>query len=376
MKKLWSKIALLVVVVLAITFVVFQKQKEADEIRIGVITPLSGDSAKYGEDIKRGYDLAVEEINSKGDIKGKKLRLIYEDSEGKPGKAVAAAQKLIHGNKVIAILGALWSSPTLAVAPIAEENNVLLLSSGSSSPKVTNAGDYTFRNEISEAYGGEIAARLYFDQGFKKIAVLYLNNDYGVGLNDFTVDTYAKLGGTVTISEAFEQDEKDFRTQLLKVKNTSPQAVLIVSYKEAILIIRQMHELGMADIQVLGSTLFEDAEIVEKLGDLAHGVIYSYYGTFYPESEEPIIQDFLTRFRRQYECNPSYYAPIGYDAVKILSQAIEKGGFTSEKIKAALYKIKDFPGVSGTTSFDENGDVIKPVILKEIKHGEFLKYEP
>jgi len=225
---------------LAFSFGIFGCEKK-EEIKIGVMTPLTGESAKYGQDIKRGYDLATEEINEKGGIQGKKLLLIYEDDEGKPDKAVSAAQKLIQRDKVSVILGALWSSPTLAVAPIAEKNKVVLLSSGSSSPKITDAGDYIFRNEISEAYGAKESAKLYFNAGFKKIATIYINNDYGIGVRDITKEIYEQLGGVVTTSEAFEQDEKDFRTQLLKIKETNPEAILIVSYKEAILILKQMN---------------------------------------------------------------------------------------------------------------------------------------
>lgn len=350
-----------------------KKESEPSEIRIGIIAPLSGGSAKYGEDIKRGYDLAVQELNANGGVRGRKIRLFYEDSEGKPEKAVAAVQKLIQKDKVIAILGALWSSPTLAVAPIAEKNKVVLLSSGSSSPRITNAGDYIFRNEISDAYGAEETAKLFFKTGFRKIAIFYINNDFGVGFRDITQRVYKKLGGAVTTTETFEQDEKDFRTQLLKIRESNPNAILIVSYKEAILILKQMKELGIKK-QVLSTALFEDPEIIEKVGDLAEGVLYTYYGTFDPESESARIGEFIKKFREKYGVEPEYYAPIGYDAVKILALAMNQGGFKSEQIKNALYQIKDFPGLSGTTSFDKNGDVMKPVILKTVKDSSFQIY--
>jgi branched-chain amino acid transport system substrate-binding protein len=374
MKKFWVWIGIAVVVILAVVLIVTQIRKGEKEIKIGVIIPLTGGSAKYGEDIKRGYDLAVEEINNKGGIKGRKIRLIYEDDEGKPEKAVAAAQKLIQRDKVIAILGPLWSSPTLAVAPIAEKNKVILLTSGASSPKITYAGDYIFRNEISDAYGAVKSAELFYNAGFKKIAILYINNDFGIGFRDAVQQIYKKLGGLVTVAETFEQDEKDFRTQLLKIEKTNPEAILIVSYKEAILILKQMKELGIRK-QVLGTALFEDPEIIEKAGDMAEGVLYTYYGTFDPKSEDVRVREFIQKFKERYGVDPEYYAPIGYDAVKILALAIEKGGFKPEQIKDALYQIKDFPGLSGTTSFDRNGDVIKPVILKTVKNRRFIRYE-
>jgi len=374
MRKIWISIGIIIFVSLAIILINFQTKKEPELIKIGVITPLTGGSAKYGEDIKRGYDLAVEEINEKGGIKGRKIRLIYEDDEGKPEKAVAAAQKLIQRDKVITILGALWSSPTLAVTPIAEKNRVVLLSSGASSPKLTNEGDYVFRNEISEAYGAKESAGLYFNAGFRKIAIIYINNDYGIAVRDITQQVYEELGGEIVNAEAFEQDAKDFRTQLLKIKRTDPDAILIASYKESILILRQMKEMGMG-MQVLGSPLFEDPEIIEKAGDIAEGAIYSYYGTFDPKSQDARILEFIKKFKEKYGVEPEYYAPIGYDAVKILALAIEKRGFQPEQIKNSLYQIKNFPGLSGTTSFDKNGDVIKPVILKTIKESKFVRYK-
>ena len=159
-----------------------------------------------------------------------------------------------------------------------------------------------------------------------------------------------------------------------RIKETNPDAILIVSYKEAILILRQMKELGIKK-QILGTPLFEDPEIIEKAGDLAEGAIYSYYGTFDPKSQDVRILAFIKKFKDKYGVEPEYYAPIGYDAVKILALAIEKGGFNSEQIKNALYEIRDFPGLSGTTSFDKNGDVIKPVILKMVKDRHFIRYE-
>jgi branched-chain amino acid transport system substrate-binding protein len=160
----------------------------------------------------------------------------------------------------------------------------------------------------------------------------------------------------------------------MKIAKTNPEAILIVSYKEAILILKQMKELGIRK-QVLSTALFEDPEIIEKAGDMAEGVLYTYYGTFDPKSEDTRIREFIQKFKEKYGVEPEYYAPIGYDAVKILALAIEKGGFKPEQIKDALYQIKDFPGLSGTTSFDRNGDVIKPVILKTVKNRRFIRYE-
>jgi len=356
-----------------ILVIIFRGNWRDSEIRVGVIVPMSGGSAKYGEDIRRGYDLATDEINAAGGVSGRKVRLIYEDDEGKPEKAVSAAQKLIQSDKVVAILGPLWSSPTLAVAPIAERNKVVLLSSGASSPKITDAGDYIFRNELSDQYGAEQSAKLFFGLGYKRIAMLYVNNDFGIGYRDVTKRIYDELGGRVLVAEAFEQDAKDFRTQLLKVKDADPEAVFLVGYKEMILILRQMKELGI-DKQILSIALFEDPEILEKVGEAAEGAIYTYYGTFDPKSQDDRIRNFVTAFDKKYGQPPEYYAPLGYDAVEILADAIRRGGTRSNGIKEALYRVKDFPGLTGTTSIDQYGDVQKPLVLKIVRGGKFVRY--
>lgn len=373
MRKYWVLLLIVAVIGLAVVLVITQRGQQANEVAIGVIAPLTGDSAKYGEDIKRGYDLAVQEINEAEGVRGRKLHLIYEDSEGKPDKAVAAALKLIVKDKVPAILGPLWSSPTLAVAPICEKKKVVLLSSGASSPDITKAGDYIFRNELSDEYGAEQTARLFFNLVFKQIAMLYINNDFGTGYRKVMERVYSELGGSIVIAESFEQGANDFRAQLTKIKEKNPKALFVVGYKETILILRQLKELGIKP-QILSVALFEDPEILEKVGDVAEGAIYTYYGTFDPKSQDERVKHFVETFTRKYGKAPEYYAPIGYDAVKVLALAMEKGGFDSMGIKNALYATKDFPGLSGTTSFDQNGDVQKPIILKTVKNGKFVRY--
>lgn len=368
--------AVIVIVLAAFACACLDKQPtESEEIKIGAIFPLTGEGAKYGEDAKLGIDLAVEEINAAGGIKGKKIQVVYEDSQAAPSQGVAAIQKLITVDKVPVIIGAMASSVTLAIAPIAEENKVVLLSPASSAATITEAGDYIFRNEFSDAYGGKAQAELTWDElGIRDVAILYVNNDYGVGVADTFKKTFESLGGNITAVEVFEQGATDFRTQLTKIKDSNPEAIFLIGYKETILILKQAKELGI-ETQILSTPMFEDPEILEKVGDLAEGVIYIYYGGFDPKSEEEQIKVFVSSFNEKYGREPGYYTALSYDATKIISVAIEKGGFNSEGIKSALYDIKDYPGLTGSTSFDENGDVIKPVTLKTVKDGKFVEYK-
>lgn len=374
MKKIWIIIGIVAAVVLVIVIVTIQTKKEPKEIKIGAILPLTGENAMYGESAKRAIDLAVEEINTAGGIKGSKIRVIYEDDQALPDKGVSAFQKLITVDKVPVVIGAMPSSVTLAIAPIAEKNKVVLFSPASSNPKITESGDYIFRNDVSDVFeGSKMAEDVRQKLGFKKVAVLYINNDYGVGIKDVFIKRFEELGGKILDIETFEQGATDFRTQLTKIKQDNPEAVYIVGYKEQIQILKQYKELGIK-AQILGTIMLEDPEIIQKVGDAAEGAIFT-YRAYDPKSEQKEVKEFVKNFKDKYGLEPDNWAAQSYDALKIVALAIERGGYNSEEIKNALYRIKNFPGVSGLTSFDEHGDVIKPLKLKIIRSGEFRNYE-
>ena len=364
----------LIVVLLVSTALSLGCAKKEKKIKIGAILPLTGGAGKYGEDAKLGIDLAVNEVNSQGGINVMKIEVIYEDNQSNPQQSVTVIRKLITVDKVPAIIGPMTSSAALAVAPIAEQNHVVLLSPAASAPALTKAGDYIFRNELSDAYGGVAQAELTWKKlNIKKVCILYINNDYGVGVKDAFLQTFTDLGGRVVAIESFEPDDKDFRTQLIRIERKSPDALFLISYKESIPILRQIKELGIK-VQLLSTPVFEDKEVLEKTGILAEGVIYVYYGGFNPQSSNERIRKFAESFRKKYNRAPGYYSALAYDAMKILALAIEKGDYKSEGIKDALYNIKDFLGITGKTTFDAKGDVIKPVILKTVKNGQFVKY--
>jgi len=374
MKKSWIAIVVAVVLALGIILALMRLAGEPHEIRIGAVLPLTGGAGKYGEDAKLGIELAIEEENAKGGINGKFVKVVFEDDQSSPQQTVSAFRKLTTLDKVPVIIGAMTSSSALAVAPIAERSRVVLVSPSASAPALSNAGDYIFRNELSDAYGGLAQAKLTWSRlRIQKVAILYINNDYGVGVKDAFLQTFEKLGGEVLGTESFEPDAQDFRTQLTRIKQKSPEAIFMIAYKESIMILRQIKELGLKT-KVLSTPLFEDREIIEKVGEAAEGVIYVYYGGFKPQSKDEQIKRFVEAFRRSYNRDPGYYSALAYDATNIVLLAIKKGGIKSADIKNALYEIKDFLGVTGKTTFDANGDVTKPVILKTVKDGKFQKF--
>jgi branched-chain amino acid transport system substrate-binding protein len=340
-------------------------------IKIGAVLPLTGDAAKYGQAAKKGIELALRDINDRGGINGVKVSVVYEDSQGTPKGAVSALQKLITTDKVPAVIGDLLSSNTLAMAPIANRSKVVVLSPTSSAPKITEAGDYIFRNCASDTFEGTVMAEFVYDKlKITRVAIIYINNDYGVGIRDVFKKTFSAKGGTIVAEEAFPQGATDFRNQIAKVKATKPQAVYIVGYRELGQLLKQAAELGIKS-QFLSTVMFEDPEILKVAGKAAEGVIYS-ARAYDPDGKDEHIQKFVKAFRAKYGEIPDIFAALSYDAMKILGLAMERGGFTGDGIKKALYAIKHYPGVAGEVTFDHNGDVIQPATLKMVKDGKFV----
>ena len=263
-----------------------QKKAEEKVVKIGGLMPLSGDGAKYGQSAKSGIDLAIEGINAKGGVKGHKIEVIYEDSQGLPTTGVSAFQKLITSNEKPAVIGGLFSSVTLAIAPIANREHVVVLSPTSSAPAITKAGDYIFRNCASDIFEGEIMARAAKETlGLTRIAIIYINNDYGVGIKNVFKKEFTVLGGKLVAEEAFPQGATDFRTQITKVKQFNPEAVYIIGYRELGSLLKQAKELGL-NVQFLSTVMFEDPEILKIAGNA------NITGTIYAEnysSNSPII---------------------------------------------------------------------------------------
>jgi len=375
MKKIFSLVVILLIIC-GLIWVSCQKKVEEKVVKIGAVLVLTGPDAKAGQSAKQGIEMAVEEINASGGVKSRKIKVIYEDDGGEPQKSVSAVQKLINVDKVLAILGPMWSSCVLAVAPNVESKGVVILSPTASSPKITYAGDYIFRNTYSDAIEGAKTAEFASKElKYGKAGILFINNDYGVGLKDAFKRKFEELGGKIVIDEGYDPKTTDFRTILVKVKERSPEVIYIAGYSEMGQLLRQMRETGIK-IPVLSCIMFEISDIAKVAGKAAEGVIYA-YPSYDPEKGNEITLKFAKKFKEKYGTLPDPEAAFSYDAVKILALAMEKGGFTSEDIKNALYKIKGYNGITGKTSFDENGDVIKPVGFKRVHNGkyEWLKLE-
>jgi len=342
------------------------------EFVIGCITPLTGSGATYGKATQQGADLAMSEINQSGGINGTSIRIIYEDDKIEPKEGVNAINKLISINKVPVILGAFGSSVTLAIAPIAEENKVVLFSASSTADAIKDAGDYIFRNVPPNSAQGKTAAdfALRFIKA-KASCILRMNNDYGVSLGEAFKTSFENRGGKILLIEEYNPDSTDFRAQLTKIRDKKADVIFYPGhYKESALILKQAKELGVKSVFIGGDGSYSP-ELISIAGNAAEGSYYTMMAIGYGQNVDEKVKAFTEAYKIKYGVEPDAYASYAYDAAKMISEAIRIGGYSADGIKSSLYNMNDFYGVTGLTKFDQYGEVDKPYGIYEVKSGNF-----
>lgn len=364
--KYLSVISIISLLVILMCLFSFGCGKEADkEIRLGAILPLTGDAALAGINTREGIDLAVEEINKVG-VNGKKIRVVYEDTQADPKTAVSAVSKLINVNKVQYIIDDSISSVTLSVAPIVEKSRVVLLATGATAPKISQAGDFIFRIWNSDALEGEEIAKYTIDiLKIKRIGILYIQNDYGIGLTEVFRNEFNKQKLAPVHIESFDGSAQEHRTQLAKILSADPKAIYLVGYsKDCVRIIQEAKEMKFRGVW-LGTTVMLDASVTDVVKN-------NHYELYYPaplisDASSPAVKAFRKAFKAKYQKEPAALSDVGYDAVMLFKRAVELGdGTDGEKIRSGLMKIKAYEGASGLIQFDKNGDVHKPIEIKRL----------
>ena len=345
-----------------------ESQAASESLRIGFVAPLTGNAEWYGEHQWKAIQLGVDEINQGGGINGRKLEVVAEDDQCLPKLGAEVMQKLAAVDRVPLVLGAYCSSVCMAMAPIAEANKVVMVNE-CNTDKLREAGEYVFRIKPGAAQEGKFIADAMRARGATRLALLFINNEYGVSTKDEVKKNFAADGGKVVAEEAFEQGASDFRSQLAKVREARPDAVYFVGYaKENGLLVRQAHELGLR--QALYSSLtLESADFLEAAGEAAEGIVYPYL--YDPNSPEAVVRAYNEKFKARYGEDSEMWGALYYDALVLLKPVLEKCGNDSGCLKDGLLKVQGFEGVTGRMEFDEKGDVVKPYLLKTVRGGGF-----
>ncbi len=334
------------------------KTLQTPKIKIGALLPLSGDAVAYGENVKKGLELALPDTN---------FEIVYEDGKCNGPNAVTAVRKLIDVDNVVAIIGELCSGASLAASPIAKEAGVTMISPASTSPDITTAGEHFFRTVPSDALQGVEAAKLVKDLGYKSLAVLYVNDDYGVGFDRVLKQNF----DNVVISESFEKESTDIRTQLTKIKDKNPEVIYIISNSPSAAgaALKQIKELGIT-AQVLGSEGLKDNSVLVAAGSAAEGMLL----TFIAPPKTLIGKQFTQRFKERYNTDPPIFAAEAYDAMLALNEAVINSDGSRQGIMKSMKDVS-FEGASGTIDFDENGDVVKPYNVLKVENNQFVEFE-
>jgi branched-chain amino acid transport system substrate-binding protein len=353
-----------------------QGSSGSEEILVGEFSSLTGSTATFGQSTHNGITLAFDEINAAGGVLGKKLKVLVEDDQSKPEEAATAVQKLISSNRVVAVLGEVASSRTLAAAPIAQSNKVPLISPSSTNPKVTEVGDYIFRVCFIDPFQGAVMAKFAANTlKLKKVAILYdVRNDYSVGLRNFFSETYRGLGGQIVGEQVFSEGDSDFRAQLTQLKSLSPEAIYVPGYyTEAGTISRQARELGIT-VPLMGGDGWDSPKLTEIGGKSIEG---SYLSNHYSvDDPSPAIQKFVGDYKARFGATPDALAALGYDAAKVLADAFKRAGTTDgPKVRDAIAATKGFVGVTGSITIDDKRNAVKPAVVLKVVDGKFQYVE-
>ncbi|MGH9316128.1 MAG: ABC transporter substrate-binding protein [Thermoanaerobaculia bacterium] len=369
--RLWAAVAAIVLLPLGCG-----KGGAGDEIRIGEYSSLTGTTATFGQSTDHGIRMAIDEINGTGGVLGRKIRVFVEDDQSKPEEAATAVTKLINQNHVVAMLGEVSSSRSLAAAPICQANGIPMVSPSSTNPRVTQIGDYIFRVCFIDPFQGAVMAKFAADTlKLKKVAILVdVRNDYSVGLQTFFREHFKQLGGQVVSEQSYSEGDSDFHAQLTQIRSANPEAIYIPGYyTEVGTIARQARGLGMT-VPLLGGDGWDSPKLWEIGGEALNGCYFSnHYST---DDPSPVVQKFVSDYRARYEQVPDALAALGYDAAKIMVDAIRRAGSTDgPKVREALAATKDFQGVTGTITVNQERNAVKPAVVLKVDNGKYLLIE-
>jgi branched-chain amino acid transport system substrate-binding protein len=339
------------------------------DVKIGAILPMTGGAASYGEWMRNGMAIAVDEINKKWEG-GRKLTLIIEDSKSNPKDAVAAMNKLTSADKVAAVMTTL-TGITNALAPIADQHKIVLTTSATL-PGITEQSPYLFRNATN--LSSEINRLVELSAGkYKKAAVLWANLEWAKWGKDAFAKEFKNKGGEIVEDQSFPADATDLRAQVTKIRAANPDVVLVLAYKTTGVALKQARELGVK-AQFIGTLDFELPEVIEIGKEAANGSIYT-KSVFEPENPAmAAMAAYGAEYKKRYGQTPEVYSATMYDMLHMLAEAAANAK-DSGGVRTNLLAIKNFPGASGNTTFLPNGDVDKPVELKTIRDGKYAPYK-
>ena len=372
MKKV---VVLLLLSVLVLTgFVGCAKEKAAEEpatIHIALTAPITGDYAEYGKNFQRSVEMGIEFINAAGGVLGKQLVLSVADSKGDPKESATIAQKWTSDPTIVAQIGDFTSTCCMASQPIYDQAQMVQLSPTASHTDYAKGSIWSFGIVGTQAAEGPFMADFAYNKlGLRKIAVININNDWGVDTQKYFTQAFKALGGEVVATESYFDGEKDFTAVLTKLRAANPDSLFMAAmYNDGALISNQRAKLGW-DVTVVGPSSLYSPQLLALGGDSVNGIYTNV--SFFTEDPAPAVQSYVTEFEKRYSVKPNFHAALAFDAINLLADAITRAGSTDRTaIRDALAATKDFQALTGSITFTPVGDAVKQYTRVWINNGKF-----
>ena len=373
-KSLRLACAVLGATLLSSVFAGCGSKESGDTIKVGANFELTGNVANYGNATIEGLQLAIDEANEAGGINGKKIELVSVDDKSEAAESINAATKLISDDHVRAIVGPATTGLVLAETQTATDAKVPIIAPCATSPEATvengKVKPYVFRSCFIDPQQGEVMATFAAKELKAKTAVIYVDNssDYSKNLAKVFKEKFEAAGGKVVMEEAFLQKDQDFKATLTKLKTANADVMFVPAYYEEVgKIVKQAREMGI-NSAILGTDGWDDTKVVDIAG--ADALNNTFFSTHYSEKDAE-VQGFIEAYKKKYNRAPNVFAALGYDAGKMLVDALKRAGSgDTEKIREALEATKDLKVGTGTISMDKNHNPIKTAVILEMKNGE------
>jgi branched-chain amino acid transport system substrate-binding protein len=344
---------------------------DSPTIHIALTTPITGDYAEYGNNFKRSVEMGIDEINAKGGVLGRKFVLSVGDSKGDPKESAILAQKWVSDPTVFAQIGDFTSSCCFASQPIYNKAGMIQLSPTASATNFTSGSKWSFSIVGPQKYEQPVMADLAKNKlKLKNIAVLFINNDWGMDTQKFFKENFEKLGGKVVAVESFFQGDKDFNAVLTKLKQSKPDALFVATmYNDCAMISQQREKMGW-NLPVLGPSSLYSTQLVALGGASVNGIYTDV--SFFTKDPDARIQAYVTGFQKRYGAAPNFHAALAYDSIYLLADAIKRAGSVDKNaVRDALAATKDFKGLTGSITFTPERDAVKSYKIVQVVNGDF-----
>jgi branched-chain amino acid transport system substrate-binding protein len=347
-----------------------QQQNGGDKVRIGVFMSTTGSTANFGISSVNGIKMAADEINAAGGINGKQVELLVQDDRSDASEAATIVTKFVTQDQVNAVIGEVASSRSIAAAPIAQNAKIPMLTPSSTNPEVTKKGDFIFRSCFIDPYQGAAIAQFAAKTLGAKTAAIMVDrkNDYSTGLEKVITETFTRLGGKMVATQSYQEGDQDFNAQLTSLKGSNPEVIFVPGYYNDVgLIAKQARDKGIT-VPLIGGDGWDSEQLYKIGGTALNGSFFTNH--YSPFDTDPKVVKFVNDYKKRYNSTPDALAATAYDAANIMMDAIKRSkSLSGTDIRDALAATNAFPGVTGTVTFNQNRDAVKPIVMIEIKDG-------